>query len=82
MDGDDDFDDGDINMAEAAKEAASSSIPLDEVLQKMRRQLRLQRRKAKQLHKDNKDKALRPRYGGTASKKKASTNPSSRQKLL
>ncbi|KAK4509431.1 uncharacterized protein ATC70_007783 [Mucor velutinosus] len=79
MDGDDDVDDSDINMEEAAKEAASSSIPLDEVLQKMRRQLRLQRRKAKQLHKDNKDKASRPRHGGTASKKKASTNPSSRQ---
>ncbi|KAK4515337.1 uncharacterized protein ATC70_010281 [Mucor velutinosus] len=79
MDGDDDVDESDINMEEAAKEAASSSIPLDEVLQKMRRQLRLQRRKAKQLHKDNKDKASRPRHGGTASKKKASTNPSSRQ---
>ncbi|KAK4517257.1 RNA 3'-terminal phosphate cyclase [Mucor velutinosus] len=79
MDGDDDVDDSDINMEEAAKEAASSSIPLDEVLRKMRRQLRLQHRKAKQLHKDNKDKASRPRHGGTASKKKASTNPSSRQ---
>ncbi|KAK4518333.1 uncharacterized protein ATC70_001686 [Mucor velutinosus] len=79
MDGDDNVDESDINMEEAAKEAASSPIPLDEVLQKMRRQLRLQRRKAKQLHKDNKDKASRPRHGGTASKKKASTNPSSRQ---
>jgi hypothetical protein len=78
---DDDDDNADINMADAEKEAAASSLPLQEVLQKMKRQLRIQRRKAKQMHRDNKDKdkPTRSRLGGLTSKKKASTKPSSRQ---
>lgn len=78
---DDEVDDTDINMADAEKEAAASSLPLQEVLQKMKGQIRIQRRKVKQLHKENKDKdkSSRSRLGGLASKKKAPTKPSSRQ---
>ncbi|GAN10518.1 hypothetical protein MAM1_0364c10059 [Mucor ambiguus] len=49
-------DDTNINMANAEKEAAVSFMPLQEALQKMKRQVRLQRRKVKQLQKDKKNK--------------------------
>ncbi|KAL7334946.1 hypothetical protein PS15p_200497 [Mucor circinelloides] len=79
----DDFEDDDIDldMVEAEKEAAASSKPLADVVQAMKRQERLRRRKAKakQMLNDKDKTTIRSRPGGTPSKKKAATKPSSRQ---
>ncbi|EPB85320.1 hypothetical protein HMPREF1544_07934 [Mucor circinelloides 1006PhL] len=80
----DDFEDDniDLDMLEAEKEAAASSKPLaEDVVQAMKRQERLRRRKpkAKQMLNDKDKTTIRSRPDDTPSKKKAATKPSSCQ---
>ncbi|CEP09518.1 hypothetical protein, partial, partial [Parasitella parasitica] len=91
MDSDND-EDIDIDMDKAEKEAAASSQTVEEVVQRMKLQIRIQRRKIRQQAKGSKamgnkardkakekamDNVLRPRPGGISSKVKGTTIHSS-----